>query len=74
MWHVTYRLTGCSPFLGDSEQETIQNVISGEYEYPEDNDEEDDSESAASCSVSGDAKEFISSLLLLNQRYMSMHS
>ena len=33
--HDPSRLTGMSPFLGDNDMETISNVTSGEFEWPE---------------------------------------
>ena len=59
----SHRLTGCSPFLGDSDSETFQNVLTGDFEFPE----EDPSEGYTD--VSDHAKEFISSFLMLNPRY-----
>ena len=49
-------LTGMSPFLGDDDMETIQNISSGEYEYPEPEENYED--------ISDLAKEFIDSLLV----------
>ena len=46
-----------SPFLGDDDMETINNIASGEYEYP-DPDPEADYED-----ISSQAKDFIDSLL-----------
>ena len=56
----TCRLTGCSPFLGDDDAETLQNISSGEYDFPGADPEEgyDD--------ISDDAKDFISQLLIKN--------
>ncbi|MFH4984465.1 hypothetical protein AB6A40_011174 [Gnathostoma spinigerum] len=59
MWSVgtlTYvLLSGCSPFLGDNDQETLRNVMTGKYslEIPEFE------------AVSSDAKDFLSKLLVL---------
>ncbi|XP_003382394.1 PREDICTED: death-associated protein kinase 2-like [Amphimedon queenslandica] len=55
-------LTGCSPFLGDNDAETIQNVTEGEFEFPESDPEEgyDD--------ITDAAKDFISSLLISDPR------
>ena len=53
-------LTGMSPFLGDDDMETIQNISSGEYEYP---DAEEDYED-----ISDLAKDFIDSLLVIPPR------
>lgn len=56
--HKTHQssLTGMSPFLGDDDMETIQNISSGEYEYPEPEEDYED--------ISALAKEFIDSLLV----------
>jgi len=32
---VNLRLSGASPFLGDSDGETMQNVLDGEVEFPD---------------------------------------
>ena len=56
------RLTGCSPFLGESDGETIQNVTLGEYEFPE-TDEEEGYED-----ISNAAKDFIIHLLVMDPR------
>ncbi len=53
-----FRLTGCSPFLGDNDGETIQNVTLGEFDYPESDEDYDD--------ISDNAKSFITKLLTLN--------
>ena len=55
-------MTGCSPFLGDNDGETIQNVTSGEYEFPE-SDEDESYED-----ISDAAKDFIEKMLILNPR------
>lgn len=64
MWAIgviTYvLLTGMSPFLGDDDMETIQNISSGEYEYPEPEEDYED--------ISDLAKEFIDCLLKLKPR------
>ena len=51
----THSLTGMSPFLGDDDMETIQNISSGEYEYPEPEEDYED--------ISDLAKSFIDALL-----------
>ncbi len=52
------RLTGMSPFLGDDDMETVNNIASGEFEYPDPDPDEgyDD--------ISDLAKKFIESLLI----------
>ena len=61
MWSIgviTYvLLSGLSPFLGDDDTETLQNVTSGEYDF-EDEDED------VFENISEDAKSFISDLLI----------
>ena len=56
----SHRLTGCSPFLGDNDQETIQNVVSGEFDFPEEEDE--------GGIVTEHAQDFITVLLTQNPR------
>lgn len=60
------RLTGCSPFLGDNDQETIQNVVAGEFDFPEEEEE--------GGSVSEDAQDFITKLLRLSPRWVYVTS
>jgi serine/threonine protein kinase len=55
-------LTGMSPFLGDNDMETIQNISAGEYEFP-DPCPEDGYED-----ISDLAKQFIESLLLFQPK------
>ena len=50
-----------SPFLGDDDMETIQNISSGEYEYPEPEENYED--------ISDLAKEFIDNLLVRAPKY-----
>ena len=54
----TCRLSGISPFLGDTDAETCQNVSVGEYDYDEE-----------FPAVSKDAKDFIDGLLIRNPRW-----
>ena len=54
-----FRLTGCSPFLGDNDGETFQNVNLGEFDFPEPDAEEGYND------ISDSAKDFISRLLIL---------
>ena len=58
----TYRLTGCSPFLGDDDGETLQNISCGEYEFPGDDPD------AGYDDISDEAKDFISQLLMSDPR------
>ncbi|XP_066917712.1 myosin light chain kinase, smooth muscle-like isoform X2 [Clytia hemisphaerica] len=64
MWSlgvITYvLLSGISPFLGDDDGETLQNVTFGEFDFED--------EDGAFEHVSEIAKEFISDLLCLNPR------
>ena len=55
-------LTGCSPFLGDNDGDTFQNVTLGEFDFPEPDPDEgyDD--------ISDPAKDFITKLLVRNPR------
>lgn len=62
------RLTGCSPFLGENDPETLQNVLLGDFEFP------DEDPSEGYTDISDHAKEFISSLLLLNPRYSTTNT
>lgn len=61
MWSsgvLTYvLLSGCSPFLGDNDSETLTNVVNGQYilDVPELGD------------VSSDAKDFLEKLLIVDQ-------
>lgn len=52
------RLSGISPFLGDTDAETCQNVSVAEYDYDEE-----------FPAVSKDAKDFIDGLLIRNPRW-----
>lgn len=52
-------LTGFSPFGGDTDQETFQNISLGEVDFPEELFED----------VSAQAKDFVAKLLVLDPRY-----
>lgn len=54
-----YRLSGLSPFLGDDENETLNNILSCQWNFEEDEFSE----------VSKEAKDFISKLLVVDKRY-----
>lgn len=54
------RLTGMSPFLGDTDSETMINISSGEFEYPDPEDGYED--------ISDQAKDFIDAMLKLKPR------
>ncbi len=56
-------LTGMSPFLGDDDMETVGNISTGEYEYPDPEDEETDQDYE---DISNLAKQFIDQLLIMN--------
>lgn len=64
MWSlgvITYVLmSGISPFLGDDDGETLQNVTLGEFDFED--------EDGAFDRISEQAKEFISDLLCLRPR------
>ena len=51
------RVSGLSPFMGDTDLETMANVTIGEYDY----------EDEAFDNVSKEAKDFIDSLLIKDQ-------
>jgi serine/threonine protein kinase len=51
-------LTGFSPFGGETDQETFQNISLGEVDFPEELFED----------VSAQAKDFVAKLLVLNPR------
>lgn len=52
-----------SPFLGDDDMETVGNISTGEYEYPDPQDEECDEDYE---DISHLAKQFIDQLLIMN--------
>lgn len=52
-------LTGFSPFGGETDQETFQNISLGEVDFPEEIFED----------VSAQAKDFVAKLLVLDPRY-----
>ena len=52
-----FRVSGLSPFMGDTDLETMANVTIAEYDYEDD----------AFNNVSNEAKDFIDSLLVKNQ-------
>jgi len=53
-------LTGFSPFGGETDQETFQNISLGEVDFPEELFED----------VSVQAKDFVAKLLVLDPRYV----
>jgi len=53
-------LTGFSPFGGETDQETFQNISLGEVDFPEELFED----------VSAQAKDFVAKLLVLDPRYI----
>ena len=54
-----------SPFLGDDDMETVNNIASGEFEYPEPDPDEGYED------ISDGAKAFIDSMLKSNPKYVS---
>ena len=52
------RISGLSPFLGDTDSETFSNVTSGQWDF-EDDDFDD---------ISDNAKDFIEKLLVINPK------
>lgn len=62
LWQIFVgRVSGLSPFMGDTDLETMANVTIAEYDY----------EDEAFDSVSQEAREFIDSLLVKDQTYVS---
>lgn len=53
-----------SPFLGDNDMETVTNIASGEYEYPETDPEESYED------ISAMAKNFIDSMLMFKAEWV----
>ena len=51
---LSYRLSGLSPFMGDTDVETFANITRAEFDFDDD----------AFADISEGAKEFISSLLV----------
>ena len=51
-------LTGCTPFGGDTDQDTFVNIMQGDYDFPDD----------LFADVSNLAKDFIGALLVKRQR------
>ena len=49
-----FRLSGCSPFLGEDNQETYEAIVQVDYEFDDESFEQ----------ISNHAKDFISSLLV----------
>ena len=60
--YLSFRLTGMSPFLGDDDTETITNIASGEFEYPDPDPEEGYED------ITLLAKDFIDNLLKLKPK------
>lgn len=56
-------LSGLSPFMGDDVNETLANVCSGQYDFEDD--EDDEEEGVFSC-LSDEVKQFIRELLVLD--------
>ena len=52
-------LSGLSPFLGDDDSQTLNNILQCQWNFEEDE----------FNSISEEAKDFISKLLLINKRY-----
>ena len=53
-----FRLSGCSPFLGDNNQETYENIVKVDYHFDEEYFD----------SISDHAKSFVKDLLIKNPR------
>lgn len=56
--HVSYRLSGLSPFLGDNDAETLNNILACRWDLEEEELKD----------ISEEAKEFISKLLIKEKR------
>lgn len=59
LWHLLCSLSGLSPFMGDTDTDTMSNVTRGRFEFhsPEFDD------------ISDDAKDLIANLLQADQRH-----
>lgn len=57
---ISSRLSGLSPFLGDDDSETLNNILQCQWNFEEDE----------FIGISDEAKDFISKLLLVNKRYL----
>lgn len=55
-------LSGLSPFLGDDDNETLNNILSCQWSFEE----------SEFLGISEEAKDFISKLLLINKRCVSI--
>lgn len=55
--HPPHRLSGLSPFLGDDDSETLNNILQCQWNFEE----------AEFIGISDEAKDFISKLLLFNK-------
>ena len=61
---VTYvMLSGVSPFLDESEEETCSNILRNDYCFPDE----------FFAGISSDAKDFIRSILVDDVRYVFFH-
>ena len=71
MWSIgviTYVLiSGFSPFMGDNDMQTINNVSRGIYDFEDDEDDDD----GIFKSLSDEIKQFIEELLVLNPRLVT---
>jgi len=57
-----YRLSGCSPFLGDDNQETYSNICSVDYHFDEEYFD----------TICDDAKNFVQELLIKKPKYVTL--
>lgn len=57
-----FRLSGLSPFMGDTDIETMANVTIAKYDFDHD----------AFANISEDAKDFIRCLLVKDKEYVSL--
>lgn len=56
---MVYRLSGLSPFMGETDVETMANVTIAQYDFDDE----------AFDSISNDAKDFINKLLVKDHKY-----
>lgn len=62
-WFLFFSLSGLSPFMGDNDTETMNNILHTNWDFDAD----------AFENVSEEAKDFISSLLVSAKWYSSIH-
>lgn len=60
----SFRLSGLSPFQGETDEETLENIVALKYEF----------EPHYFSQTSSMAKDFIQKLLVRDQRYNTLHN